>query len=154
LRSTFDINRYISSHKQAFAAYYSGLLEAFVFLSPMRFYLVTALFLSNVSNFTRTQNPLSLAVNIPSILMLLIYPMLREKKVLGPGHASRFSFLIMLVISLQWGFSFRILTVSSPEHLTPTLVTLILALIWIFSLGPRRLANYAKSLLASGRRMC
>lgn len=149
LQSTSDINRYISSHKQAYAAYYSDLLEAFAFLSPMRFYLVTALFLSNVSNFTRTQNLLSLVVNVPSILMLLIYPMLREKKILGPGHASGFGSLIMLVVSLQWSFSFHILTVSSPEHLTPTLVTMIVAVIWIFSLGSRRLVNFTKALLAS-----
>lgn len=148
-RPALSVNAYIKEHQREFSEFYSNLIEDFALLSNMRFFIAFSLFASNVSNFTRTHDILSLSVNIPSIAMLLAYPLLRQRSIIPQGFGTIWCFLFMLTLSLQWSFSFWIFARNDLSKLGPTVVTIVLSMLWMFALGPNPLRNILKASLAS-----
>lgn len=149
-RPKLTVNEYIRTHQREFRAFYSNLIEDFAFLSNLRFLIAFSLFVSNLSNFTRTHDILSLTVNIPSIVMLLIYPLLRQRAIIPQGFGTIWCFTFMLTLSVQWSFSFWIFARSDLSKLGPTVVTFVLSMLWMFAMGPNPFRNLLKACLASG----
>lgn len=129
--------------------FYSDLVEDFFFLSSLRYCLAFVLVVSNVSNFTRTHDPLSLTINIPTVLVLLVYPFLRRRGLIPPGYGTLGCFLFMLLLSLQWSFSFWVFVKNDVELLGPTVLTIVFAVLWLFALGPNYFVNALKGAFGS-----
>lgn len=55
----------------------------------------------------------------------------------------------MLTLSLQWSFSFWIFARNDLSKLGPTVVTIVLSMLWMFALGPHPFRNLLKASFAS-----